>query len=297
MNSHPQPDRDGGTKRRVQLVSDLHLELLGRFPGWHGIPANPLADLLVLAGDVGSVGDVVRLFGNWPVPVIWVAGNHEFYGAELSQAREQARRLVQKTSILFLDNDEVGVSEWSRFEAWFAPRAARLRELRILGATLWTDYKYFDGDPRHSTVTERMLDVNRRLNDHRLIRRGDRAFSTMDALAEHRQSRQWLESAMAAPFAGKTLVVTHHGPHRGSVHPRYAGEALNCAFVSEIPELLRQADLWVHGHVHDSFRYRVFGCDVVVNPRGYPRNQGSVDDPNALVFENKQFDAALLVEL
>lgn len=297
MNAQMSAACGHNAKLRVQLASDLHLDMLARFPGWHGIPPNPLADLLVLAGDIGQLDDVVRFFGAWPVPVLWVAGNHEFYRCDLLQARQRARQLVRKTSIIFLDNDSVGAAELSRFEAWFAPRADRLGNLRVLGSTLWTDYRFFDGDPRRDYLTQRMMDVNRRLSDHRLIRLGDRTFTTRDALAEHMEARTWLRTELMRPFSGRTLVISHHGPHCRSVHPRYAGNTINCAFVSELPELLELADVWVHGHVHDSFRYRACGCEVAVNPRGYPSNLARAIEPGDLLFENSQFQPDLLIDV
>lgn len=39
------------------------------------------------------------------------------------------------------------------------------------------------------------------------------------------------------------FVITHHGPHCGSVHPRYAGDPLNAAFVSDLSELAPKASL------------------------------------------------------
>ncbi|MBS0613290.1 MAG: hypothetical protein JSS24_08985 [Proteobacteria bacterium] len=42
--------------------------------------------------------------------------------------------------------------------------------------------------------------------------------------------RRWLEARLAEPFAGPTVVLTHHLPHPRSVHPRYDGDAMNPAF-------------------------------------------------------------------
>ena len=287
------------TTVRVQVVSDLHLEFLSSFPNWSGIFAHPDADFLVLAGDIGTIENVVQHFAYWPVPCVWVLGNHEFYGEEFAAVRERARQLTCNTSVVLLDNNVLLADDLSlrRFDAWFTPRRNRLRGLRILGATLWTDYMFIDGNPERSTQARRMEEVGRRLNDHRLIRVGARRFGPADALAEHQASRRWLKSELARPFSGRTLVVTHHGPDRRSVHPRYVGDVLNCAFVSELPDLLGKADVWLHGHVHDSFSYWVEACQVIANPRGYPLNRNNRERPEDLVFENSGFDPALLVEV
>src|SRR5690606_35705247 len=118
-----------------------------------------------------------------------------------------------------------------------------------------------------------------------------------DALREHEQSRTWLSTELAKPYYGRTVVITHHGPHPLSVHPRYSGDATNAAFVSDLSELLKWPQLWLHGHVHDSFDYRVHGYRVVANPRGYPCNAGSCERFRYLEFENQNFNPALVIKV
>ncbi|MBB3182276.1 metallophosphoesterase [Variovorax sp. Sphag1AA] len=288
--------RDDATAIRVQVVSDLHLELLAsRVPAaWHGIPLVREADLLVLAGDIGRPEDVIRLFGEWPTPVLFVLGNHEFYNVEMIATRKRVRDMSQGTSIVLLDNDQVGLAEFSRFERWAEPRLQKLAGLRILGGTLWTNYDYPSGAQDWRTLL--MGEAGRRLNDHRLIGYGDGLFRPEHALAQHRATVSWLGEVLEAPFDGKTLVITHHAPSAGSIHPRHRTHLLSAAFASDLPEeLIGRVDLWLHGHVHDSCDYRTHGCRIVANPRGHLRAVGATDDPRALAFENGSFDAGLLV--
>jgi Icc-related predicted phosphoesterase len=263
---------------RLQLASDLHLEFLAReFPGMHTISPAHQADVLVLAGDVGNGANAVELFRDWPVPVIYVAGNHEAYGKSWPDVLEQCEQAAQGTSVRFLER---GVVDFGG--------------VRILGCTLWTDYRLCAS----AEQSQQMANAGVRLNDHRLIRNTDGSlFSPSDALREHEQARAWLAAELSAPYDGVTVVVTHHAPHPGSVHPRYAGDPLNAAFASDLAELMPGAHLWLHGHVHDSFDYVVSGCRVVANPRGYPRNVGSVERMEDLVFENPGFKEALVLDV
>jgi Icc-related predicted phosphoesterase len=65
-------------------------------------------------------------------------------------------------------------------------------------------------------------------------------------------------------------VITHHAPHRLSVPAQFDGEPLTPCYVSHIPELVRPpADLWIHGHIHNSMDYAIGGTRVLCNPRGY----------------------------
>jgi Icc-related predicted phosphoesterase len=93
------------------------------------------------------------------------------------------------------------------------------------------------------------------------------------------------------------VVVTHHAPHPNSVHPRFAGNAINAAFVSDLGAAMGSAVLWIHGHTHDSFDYTVRGTRVVANPRGYCRKIRSDDGGTAIVCENAAFDPGLVVEV
>jgi hypothetical protein len=80
------------------------------------------------------------------------------------------------------------------------------------------------------------------------------------------------------------MVVTHHAPHRGSLAQRYADDWASGAFVTELPDTFFDVTvLWVHGHTHQQFDYRVRSCRVVSNPRGYVNWSGRI--------ENKAFDS------
>lgn len=264
---------------RIQLASDLHLEHLENwFSGEQTIsPANG-ADVLVLAGDIGRGTSALNLFRDWPVPVLYVAGNHEAYGSTWAGSIAGLREAAQGTSVQFLERDVVDFCG-----------------VRFLGCTLWTDYRLRS----NRTQSQLMENAEIRIADHRQIQSDAGGyFTAADALREHETSRAWLTSELARPYDGNTVVVTHHGPHPLSVHPRYAGDPLNAAFVSDLSELLEQGpDLWLHGHVHDSFDYNVNGCRVVANPRGYPRNASSCKLAKDVVFENLSYQCALTLEV
>lgn len=261
---------------KIQLASDLHLEFLQRdFPGERLIAPAYGADLLVLAGDIANGTQAIDFFKDWPVPVLYLAGNHEFYGQSFDQTRIDLRKAAEGTNVQFLDNN---ISDFGG--------------VRFLGTTLWTDYLL----PCNRTQRQLMENAEQRLNDHRVIRTQEGLFTAAKALEEHEQSRHWLERELDKPYDGKTVVITHHGPHALSVHPRYAGDPTNASFVSgNLDDLLSKADLWLHGHVHDSFDYNVRGCRVVANPLGYARNRNNVATARDLQFENPGFQWACVI--
>jgi len=260
---------------KIQLASDLHLEMLEKkFPGARIVDPVEGADVLVLAGDIQEATKAVEVFGEWPVPVLYVAGNHEFYGHWWEQTRVDIRPACAGTSITYLDND-----------------AVELGGVRFLGCTLWTDFQL-----RGFTRQQWMHEVGQGLNDYWRIATQEGVLRPDQTLEDHERSRRWLEQELAKPFAGETVVITHHGPHPLSVHPRYLGNPTNAGFVSDLTPLLFKTNLWLHGHVHDSFDYEVGGCRVVANPAGYVLNSVVATVSTGFEFENRRFDPRLVLE-
>ncbi|MDB5727244.1 MAG: hypothetical protein JWQ00_449 [Noviherbaspirillum sp.] len=274
---HPKRRNEKFHAMKIQIASDLHLDLLEpRFPGYRIIePAD--ADVLILAGDIHRHAGALAAFRDWPVPVIYVHGNHEAYGTDLAALVPELRTEARRAGVRYLECDE-----------------AILGGVRFLGCCLWTDYA-LNGEAARAAA---MHGAARHLLDHREILRGEGGyFMPEDALRIHLESRAWLERKLGETFSGPTVVVTHHGPHPGSVHPRFAGDPVNAAFISDLRPLLEKTALWVHGHVHDSFDYRENRARVLTNPRGYARNRSSADGTSALEWENPAFDPRLVVEV
>ncbi len=258
---------------RIQIASDLHHEILHeRFPGELVVEPAP-SDVLVLAGDIDRAGAVLRSFRDWPVPVIYVAGNHEHYRGEVAEALAQLRE--QSSQVHFLEN-----------------RTLVLAGVRFVGATLWTDFEL----PGYELV-DIDAEVTARVLDFRVIRFLGELLRPSHIIAMHRESRRFLEETLAQPFAGPTVVVTHHAPHQGSIHERYLGDPVNLAFASDLDYLMGKADLWIHGHMHDSFDYRVRSTRIVANPRGYALNLRRVAHYREINWENRAFDPRLVLEV
>ncbi len=258
----------------IQLASDLHLDRLGpRFAGQTLIRPAAAADLLVLAGDVSATVDGVARFAHWPVPVLYVPGNHEYFDADWAVTRRELALAAQGTAVTVLDSGQ-----------WV------YAGVRFLGCTLWTDYAL----ETEASQAEQMRRCGQRIRDHAVIHVGSRLFTPEDALAEHLRCRRWLEQCLAQPFDGPTVVISHHAPSPRSVHPRFAGHPVNPAYASRLDDLACAADLWLHGHVHDSFDYVLRAgdaraCRVVANPCGYARRRDQALQARDLSLENEAF--------
>lgn len=260
---------------KIQIASDLHLDLLQeQFPGYRAVePAD--ADVLVIAGDIHHGAAAVEAFADWPVPVIYVNGNHESYHEHYPELIARLRSASAGSNVHYLEGD-----------------ACVIGGVRFLGCCLWTDYRFSELGQEAA-----MAEAERILYDHRLIRTDEGLFSTAAALRMHEASRDWLAARLEESFDGPTVVVTHHSPHPNSVHPRFAGSPLNAAFVSDLSPLMGKAKLWIHGHVHDSFDYELAGTRVIANPRGYALNRRAATEIGMVEWENPMFDARLVVEV
>jgi len=211
------------------------------------------ADLVVLAGDIanGAAG-IEWAKQTFSVPVIYLAGNHEYYEGEFDSVQEAMRAAVLGSAVELLDCSELVVGD-----------------VRFVGCTLWTDYSLAP-----QSFRPEVIETARKLNpDYQLIRSGERKFAPEDAIALCSRHRAWLGAKLAEPFPGKTAVITHFAPHPFSIAPAYVGHQGNPAFVLDLSEMMGRATLWIHGHTHTLFDYFVRGTRVVCNPRGYPGEQ------------------------
>lgn len=237
------------------VFSDLHVDINRSMP--FELPqSQPAHDVVIIAGDiregVADGVDWIATNGLNRVPVIYVAGNHEFYGHDRHE--ELARGRIAASGV-----DNIHILERD---------AVTIAGVRFLGCTLWTDYDLY-GDAEQA-----MRDAGKFLSDHVTIQNGPRNWSPSDARAEHVESRGWLETMLAVPHDGATVVITHHVPTEFSVSPRFRANRITPAFASNLDALVTQADVWVHGHTHAAFDYPLGDCRVINNPRGYvPREQ------------------------
>jgi len=253
----------------------LHYEFVrDGVPGSEALALAQNVDLLVLAGDIHARTQILGLYGQCAVPVLYVHGNHELYSSEYFNLQHQLRTNLAGTSINFLERDEF-----------------IMHDVRFLGCSLWTDYNL---RPKWRTVAMREAEVG--VNDHRYIRYGkSHAFAPRDAVTEHEKCRRWLETRLSIPFDGRTVVVTHHAPHPQSIPMEYAEDISSASFASDLTPLVKLADVWIHGHIHRSADYTVGKCRVICNPRGYPRRY--TKNPAPVEFENADFDPALVIEI
>lgn len=269
----------------IQLLSDLHLETHPHFTP----EVAPSADVLILAGDIGSYQSGSMLLGQqeqdfglarfsprkdlgaWPVPVLFVPGNHEYDGMPFEEAHEKLQATCKRLGIIFLHQ-----------------RVEIIGNVRFIGCTLWSDFEALVPTSGPLTQQLKAREKAERAANFYLKKTGTTfqgAPYLSDAVRAQAQSDQaWLTNAMSEPFDGPTVVITHFAPSLLSADPRYGLTPGTAGFCNALDHLLPQATLWLHGHLHCAQDYLSQGCRVVANPLGYARkNEQLAFDPQKIV--------------
>ena len=166
---------------RIRVLSDLHLEVRPlSLPGVE-------ADLVVLAGDIGNgAAGIEWAREQFDVPVLFVAGNHEYYEGEFHAVQQSLRAAAAGSNVHLLDCDVL-----------------TLGGVRFLGCSLWTDYSLAPREQR-AAVIERSRKFN---PDHNCIRMGERAFAPEDAIALCARHMEWLRARLAEAHDGPSVEI------------------------------------------------------------------------------------------
>jgi len=280
---------------RLWILSDLHVELTR---GWDlpGPAERPDFDVMIVAGDLIPKAErgVRWLLERVPDrPVIYVMGNHEAYGTDEVRTVEKAMEAAEGTNIFVLQN-----------------RSVQLGNVTFAGATLWTDFGLYNNQHRA------MLVAGEKMNDFWKIRTGRYRlrFRPPHALTRHQQSRAFLEGEMRKPRSdGQLVIITHHAPipDSSSRQPSHDpgvrlsdDEILTAAYRSDLTSLmwptpaadgrnaLHPADLWIHGHTHESENVTIGHTRIVSNAKGY-----GPWTPKVRSWDNSRFDPQLVIEI
>jgi Icc-related predicted phosphoesterase len=224
---------------QINYFSDLHLEF-----GDQDKPETH-ADIIVAAGDIGVFNQGVDWLKSLNKPVVYVAGNHEFYNSEYHRVLDMLREQCLGTQIQFLEKNQFC-----------------FQGVRFLGCTLWADL-FVEGE-------EKAERLGRVINDFRTITFADVAFTPVQFSALYHDSKAWLREQLSLPFSGKTVVVTHHAPTAWSWINTSNG-IKKIAYCNDLKSLFHEFEIaaWFHGHVHNQGDYRIADARILSNTRGY----------------------------
>jgi len=238
---------------RIQLLSDLHLETESFDPQ----PA-PEAEVLVLAGDIDASWAGLDRFTDWPVPVLFVPGNHEFDRRDIDAARAGLRQRCSALGLVCLDRDEIVLTDTSG------------RAVRFLGTVRWSDFDLFGPLGRDRSMRAASYFQKVQQSTWRDGQPFDAAAVRELGLGDRAWLLEALGTAQSPPLP--TVVITHFAPSLRSLDPRYGSQPATASFCNADDDLIPQCSLWIHGHLHCRHDYRVaHTARVVCNARGLIR--------------------------
>lgn len=237
---------------KLLILSDIHTEF--HADGGESFTASlPEADVCVLAGDVSNAqglrSTLVRFIEKYK-HVVYVHGNHEFYGSDRDSVCAHTKALADAhRGFHWLDNDSV-----------------KIEGVKFLGTPLW-----FRWDALNPLYYANMND-----------------FSQIEGFSHwvYKENAEAL-GFLQEEISRDCVVVTHYLPAHRSVAPKYRGSPLNRFFLCDVEKPLIHAGkpkLWIHGHTHTSMDYQLGSTRVVCNPFGYARYEENRQfNPNLIV--------------
>lgn len=241
-------------KMSFQFVSDLHIEFLD-----DDLDLNPVANYLILAGDIGVVKrDGYRSFlerhSKLYKHIFLVSGNHEYYDMNISDAEDKIREICSKLSnVTYLQCDNVKFSD----------------KYSIIGCTLWSDVHYS------------FYNNYKFMGDYKYIKNNNRKFKIEDSVSIHRKHLAYIEEQLKINKENglKTIIITHHAPsEKMNLH-----DGLNSSFyVTDLEYLMEKYNIeyWISGHTHDCVTRKIYNTCCMSNCMGYYDEPSEGFDPD-----------------
>ena len=235
---------------KIQYASDLHLEFADN---WRYLKVNPLkvtGDILVLAGDIGYLGDenyTKHPFWDWASEnykqVICCMGNHEFYKYFDIATLEDGYCL------------EIRHNVHSYYNA-----VVRIEKTDFIISTLWSEIPL-----REAYYTEQVI------SDFRRILFNGELLTFADFNREHSRCTEFIKKAVQESTAENKVVVTHHVPSFLMQSPKFESSLANGAFTVELKDYIKESNIavWIFGHSHYNVDKVIGKTACLSNQLGY----------------------------
>jgi predicted phosphodiesterase len=236
-------------KRPYFILSDLHLEFRrgAEEEYWANFPKTD-TKVCLCAGDVTSFGlSITAVHRHFKAlcdrfeKVIYVPGNHEYYGSDPEQVGRKLGEIERTygATLKVLRSGEPYVYEGQRF----------------IGDTMW----FVDKPEVHI--------YRRTIND---------SFQIKNLFPWCFTESNLFMAYVAAQLQEDDIVITHHVPNNVDTRPEWMGSTTQPYFINDACERYFQnpnsvrPKAWIYGHTHDYHLYKLGRTQFVCNPAGYP---------------------------
>jgi Icc-related predicted phosphoesterase len=243
---------------KIQYFSDIHMEFNSKFPN-----IRDDVDILIIAGDLhnskGIIKTLKEIDKTIKIPVIFVPGNHEYYGNQKANVDYQFSELTKNLNNVFILNNKV----------------IYLQGITFIGGTA-----FWDGSG--GRLSKQVIYT---MNDFSTIYD---CISNNYGLSWGFESRKFFERSMFEAWLSKTptICVSHNAPTLDSIQPEFRSSELNVCFANDWRHLITQfqPNIWIHGHMHQSIDYMIGETRILCNPYGYETGEiNKTFNPNEVI--------------
>lgn len=255
-------------KMRIRIMSDLHLDYNNRYP----LELKDKDIFTIIAGDLSGYS---KYRDEWLKENIhnglFVEGNHIFYNNENKTLQQYYKELQNKypldSNLSFLQN-----------------QYKIINDVVFVGCTLWTDCRLYG--------KKYIADLPKRMNDYRYgkYKAGNkkRTFTPQDSINEFNESLKYIEEVSDLYPSHKIVVITHHCPSIKCISKHYRLGDCNHAYASNLEGFIQNHNnivCWICGHSHNSCDFKIDGCRVIMNCRGYvPYGEDIKFNKNKIIY-------------
>ena len=238
---------------KIQYASDLHLEFGANSVILRENPILPVTDILVLAGDIGYLGEdalTKHPFWDWASDnfhdVIVIPENHELYRNFDINEHTNGWEMYIRDNIRYVYNKVIHLDDATD----------------LIASTLWAQIS-----PENGYITQR------RVSDFHYIRNGKNALTWVRFNEEHKMCRDFIENAVRESRADRIIVASHHVPSFALMDKEFEGSPINGAFTSELGDFIAgsRINYWIYGHSHRNISKLIGNTRCVCNQLGYVR--------------------------
>ena len=227
---------------KYQLASDLHIEYLDNPKASDFIKKS--ADILVLAGDIGSLYKMdqletfLRELSDFQ-KILYIPGNHEFYIAKdippkpFNSLLRDLFDLEKRISNLIVMNCNSVIID----------------DVEFVGCTLWSNL----GDNFFPKYRVRIY-----------------GFSNIVYQQQYDKNLQWLKRTLASSVTKDRVVITHYPPVNLTNRDKFS-----YLYSNALEYLLKPSNMviWNFGHIHVNYMYSKNTVLLITNQKGRVKDQ------------------------